>query len=80
MYELTDTKENLELVASKTLHDKLFKKIFSANEYNKVKEFLEELKNLDCEPRQKIKVTDTEDKLLITIVEWGVIYEIKKFI
>lgn len=69
MYELTDTKENLELVASKTLHDKLFKKMFSANEYNKVKEFLEELKKLDCEPRQKIKVTDTEDKLLITVIK-----------
>ena len=61
---LVDTKLRIEIVASRLLQDKYFKKTMSEEDYKKVENFYNDLKTSDLKNDERIEVFDIGHKLI----------------
>lgn len=61
---VADTKIRIEIVASRLLQDRTFKKAVSEDDYKKVENFYNELRASDLKSDDKIEVFDIGHKLI----------------
>lgn len=69
MFNLIDTKIRIECMLSRQLQNKVFKEVFSKEEFEKTKNLYEELKKTNISSNSKIELVDLGDKIIFNEIK-----------